>query len=356
VRTWTKFVKSNCLENGTKEKEYRIENERKNQYLKFEVLQDSKNLSLVMTVSISLKLNKLTSIFKGYLFRDFDSPIDSYSIDTSQIDKAISLFEFTKLDYSISIKQQSQEIEILLEFAEYSFMLMKSKFKIYHPKKFVKFDQVKIESYKLPTILSNRIYHFTKDFIICMALSRPLRKFREGNSKNSVNMLIWAKKDGKYKGDGFTYRIDVLKRVSPQHSFQVLDYDQNRVVVLADRNKPRIYELNRKRVLEKISGGAGTENSTKFGKSDFVLNFRGNLWSLSDKRFLPEEFIDEPDGGDKKNLEFWLIIGSMIAVGFGIFVLGGYAVKSRMQKFDRVRVTDLNHDDELRDSLINELL
>ena len=83
------------------------------------------------------------------------------------------------------------------------------------------------EEYIKSNILSRITYRVTQDFIVAASNTTPLRRYLpEGKSQIST-LTVWAKRNGKYKGNGFSYRINTLGHTDTTFALIVNDHVEN---------------------------------------------------------------------------------------------------------------------------------
>ena len=93
------------------------------------------------------------------------------------------------------------------------------------------------ERYLKPVSFADAHCDSTKDFIACILYSErvgsyfsPYKKKQvEILSKNSTTLAVWAKKDGKYQGNGLTYRLEAINPEDPTMSLIVGNYSTNQI-------------------------------------------------------------------------------------------------------------------------------
>ena len=104
------------------------------------------------------------------------------------------------------------------------------------------------ERYLKPVSFADAHCDSTKDFIVCILYSERVGSYWSVNKKkqieilsqNSTTLAVWAKKDGKYQGNGLTYRLESIVPEDPRMSLIVGNYSANQISYMK-RIDPKTY-------------------------------------------------------------------------------------------------------------------
>ena len=119
----------------------------------------------------------------------------------------------------------------------------------------------------------------------------------------ATNLFVWARIDGVYKGNGYTYRIESLGKVQPSGAFSILSYSSNEIMLLTSDRSPLIYRLNGMTYFSTRNSSKKTEDRAL---DNFKLLLTPNRWSESIVQLPGRSFLNYKP---KFNFRlFWLLL------------------------------------------------
>lgn len=123
---------------------------------------------------------------------------------------------------------------------------------------------LKKEEYVKGNIFLRAKYRVTKDFIICSAYTTPLRHYLVNDNIQISSLMVWAKRNGNYKGNGFSYRIENIGYTDTMFSLIVNDHNQNIISYIS--NQKYIIKVKLENKIKLV------RNNTKDGSIDSNSN------------------------------------------------------------------------------------
>lgn len=268
-----KALKFECgAQNQGKIQEMKIfENVTHFDYSYFEDLQKKKRVLLLITNNTDINILGLDyssfNIFQGNFI----------SNETESVNLKIfsGYLKLQKLG-----KNSSQNYEIVYDCSDYK--LCNLKFELVPKKMGFILKYLSYYIYKKPVIMYDYECQITKDFIICFTPSHILKKYETYPKELVKTVLVWPKKEGKFEGNGYVYRISKLTNNIGVSGASFLDsYEDNQVSLLSKNSQISTtqfqYRISMLNYLNKL-----TEN---FTIQDFNFTFRGNYWSDSEVLF-----------------------------------------------------------------------
>ena len=96
---------------------------------------------------------------------------------------------------------------MILDGKDFEFFFVKGDLVYDKVKDTIFLQNVSSDLYYKSNVLYRVKYRIIKDFIICTSYSLPLRRYLPHDNTRLATLMIWARKDGKYAGNGYSYRI-----------------------------------------------------------------------------------------------------------------------------------------------------
>ena len=122
-------------------------------------------------------------------------------------------------------REESGKLEIILDGTDFDFFLITCDVVFDKTSKVLKLTNLRRESYNKSNILFRMKYRVTKDFIICTSYSSPLRRYQPNDNIRVATLMIWAKRSGKYLGDGTSYRLENIGHADTLFAMTVNDHN-----------------------------------------------------------------------------------------------------------------------------------
>lgn len=126
-----------------------------------------------------------------------------------------------------------------------------------------------------------------------------------------IFLTIWAKIEGKYKGNGNSYRTQKLTTRTPVNSFQVKSYEENTIVYIQESEILETKLENNMNITFRIYDGQYVDYDT------LSLNIKSNFWDGENRKLSPVDYIENQL--EEERLTKIFIISSVL---FFIVVLG----------------------------------
>lgn len=283
---------------------------------------DGTNSQIIIVFSIT-STRKLT--VKGFRITPGQFKIEPVEVDDSEFIKQVD-----SLDAPLKIKSHYEKedgvLEMILDGTDFEFFFVKGDLIFDKANNKIVLTKVESNMYYKSNVLYRAKYRILKDFIICSSYSHSLRRYLPSDTKRLATLMVWARRDGKHQGNGYSYRIQNLESVDTMFSVIVEDHEKSIISVLIDKNTIETYELSR--TIKLVKKPVSLNQNEKAPKiDDFDFKFRGNFWSLSDTSICARKFFKLPEKEKKKEenpdefrLSFWVGFSMLVLfiMGFGV--------------------------------------
>ena len=322
-------------------------------FINMGLLEDNSEVIVIFMVDsdrmFSVKAYKLSTNSKG---------IESYEVDTGNLNSFMSVVQ-APLKVKSHMVSGSGKVDIIVDGSDFQFFLITTNIEIDKIHNVVKLSNIQREEYSKSNILFRVKYRVTQDFIVCTSYSSPLRRYLPSGNKRVASLMVWAKRNGQYKGNGYSYRLQDLGNADTQHSIVVNDHANNIISVVV--NMLYISTIKLKNEIKLIRKGMPVKHSQteQQGLQSWDIRLRGNFWSLSDKYISAEDFIivEEMKKKEENNatedtalLTFWLGL-SFLAFVIVIFGLIFWCMYRLGQKKD---LEGFEYESALQQSLLTD--
>lgn len=219
------------------------------------------------------------------------------------------------LDYPVyfrtSVNREEGRLELILDGSDLFLKIITAKISIISQSvKSIQFFDIKIERYSKPTVLNNQVVTLTKDFVILLAVTTPLRRFTKYKFQTLTSMIIYERRSSKDIEDlGYFYRAQQIKDQGTTNNIIVENYRDNVISYLDMNYISTVILSNSIKILKRKISGFEFNNY-----EDHYLEFRGNFWSASDRVVKAEEYIEivkvkEDKRNEKEIYNFLFYIG-----------------------------------------------
>lgn len=142
----------------------------------------------------------------GYKIFQNSKTVESYDVDPGKLTDLVSIVE-APLKIKAYSHSDSGKIDVIVDGTDFHFFLITGDIVFDKVNRRISFTNLKREQYVKSNILFRAKYRVTQDFIICTSYSSPLRRYLPDDNTRLATFMVWAKREGQYKGNGYSYRL-----------------------------------------------------------------------------------------------------------------------------------------------------
>ena len=144
----------------------------------------------------------------------------------------------------------------------------------------VQFNTTKgIEKYVKPINMDSVDCDTTKDFFTCASPVNYPEAFQPDQRKYQTMLFVWARVNGEYAGNGYTYRMETLGEIEPRGAFAIWDYWENTIIVVNQFDKPKLVKLEKNIELRLKNWKIGSAEKINWDIENLTLRLRANRFT-----------------------------------------------------------------------------